>query len=159
MHVSNSGAVVVCAVDFTDGELVRHDGVWHAQVGKELKVHEPHQGSVEFHKGAHNFVVHIERQSLVELVGGHPSDLLSHNLNTVVDTFDGEERLGDALGDRAVQKEVFVEVTALLQILGLDFEGQVLGELCEKRDQTERVVQIGKSIHKCWVAVLNNGGQ
>jgi len=88
--------------------------VLKTQIAEQLEVDELEEWNIKLKESSHDFVVDIEGQSLVELVRLHPRDVLSHDLNTVVDTLDWEESLGKVLSDGAVEHKVFVEVLACL---------------------------------------------
>lgn len=88
-----------------------------SKISVELEVDELEKGSVELQESAHDLVIDIKRQSLIELIRGDPSDGLPHDLNLVVDTLDGEESLFEALGDCAIQHELFHQTLALFNLL------------------------------------------
>ena len=67
------------------------------EIGEEFVVCEFEKRNVEFSKCAHHFEVDIEGQSLIEFVWLDPSDRLAHDLNSIVDALDGEERFCEAL--------------------------------------------------------------
>lgn len=85
-----------------------HTSEWvlESHIGEKLVVGKFKQRLVEFQECSHNFVVDVERQALVKLVGLHPGDGHSHDLNAVVNTFDRQEGLCEALAHRAVQHKV-----------------------------------------------------
>jgi hypothetical protein len=93
---------------------------------------------------------------LIELVRGDPGDLLPHDLNTVVNTLDGEESLGETLSYGAVVHEVFVELSARLKLFLVDLECQMLRELGEERDEAESVVQVAQGIDERGVSVFDH---
>ena len=51
-------------------------------------IHEFQQSDVELKECTHHLVVYIERQLLVELVRGYPSDWRAHYLYLVVNPLD-----------------------------------------------------------------------
>ena len=69
---------------------------------------------------------------MVELIWRDPSDLLAHDFYSVVNTFNGVESFGKALGDRAVKHEVSVELAACLQVFLFYFKSKMLWELSEQ---------------------------
>ena len=73
---------------FLKRNLFLLQGIGESQVGEEFEVDEFEEGHVEFGEGSHHFVVDVKRHSLVEFVRLDPSYWLSHDFDTIVDTFD-----------------------------------------------------------------------
>jgi len=130
LHGSNGVTVQVREIVANLREVL--DGVLQAQVTEEFEVDKLKKTDVKFSKGAHNFVINVERKSLVELVRSQPCNWDSHYLNAVVDTLNREERLSEVLGHCAVEHEVSVQDAALLQILLVHFQSLMLGKLSEE---------------------------
>lgn len=131
----------------------------HAQVREQLEVDKAEQRDVELSEGAHDLKVDIKGDTLVELVRRDPGNRLSHNLDTVVDTLNREERFGEVLRDRAIEKEVAVEIPTRRKCLLVNLECLVLGELGKERDHAECIVQITQSIDERRVAVFDDRAQ
>ena len=127
---SSDGIAVQVRVGLTDLREFS-DRVLKAEITKKFEVDELEQTDVKFSEGTHYLVIYIERQSLVELIRGYPSDWDSHDLYSVVDALDGEEGLGKVLSDCAVKHEISVQSLALLNILLVDFQSLMLGKLGE----------------------------
>ena len=102
------------------------DRVLKAKITEKFEVDELEEVDVKFSEGAHNFIVYVKRQSLVELVRSYPSNWHSHYFDTVVNSLDGEESFGEVLSDSAVKHEVSVQFPALLNILLVDLQSLVL---------------------------------
>lgn len=111
-----------------------------SQVSEQLVVDEPDQGGIELQESGHDLVIDIERQPLVELVRSDPGNVLSHNLNLVVNTLDGVEGFFEALGDCAVSHEVFDQLAACCDFLLGDLESLMLGETCEQTQKAHCII-------------------
>lgn len=68
----------------------------------ELEVDESQKGCVKFFKSTNNFIINIEWKSLIELEWSDPCNILSHNLNLIINTLNTEERLLKTLSDCAI---------------------------------------------------------
>lgn len=82
------------------------DRILHAQVAKEFEVDESKQGTVKLKESSHNFIVHIKRQLLIELIWTDPSNRLSHYLYLVVNSLYREKCFLKTLCYCVVQQEL-----------------------------------------------------
>lgn len=105
------------------------DWIRHAAIRKKFVIDEFEKGNVELGEGAHDFVINIKWKSLVEFIWADPGDLLTHDFNSVVDTFNGVEGFREALTHRAVKHKVTVELAANFEVFLFNFECQMLREL------------------------------
>ena len=110
--------VIVIALSERDFDL----RIRHAEVSEQLEVGEFKEGDIELCESSHHAEVDIKGKPLVEFVRGDPGNLLAHELNPVVDALDREERLGEALGDRAVKHEVSVQLRTNVEGLLFDIQ-------------------------------------
>ena len=108
--------------------------IWQSKIREEFVVGELKQSHVEFDESSHYFVVNIEGKTLVEFIWLDPSDLLTHYLDSVVDTLDREEGLSEALWKGAIEHEVFIECLACFKVFLLHFESEMLWELSKEWD-------------------------
>lgn len=132
-----------------------NDWISHAAVRKKFIVNEFQQSNIEFSKCAHNFVIYIEWQPLIEFVWGNPGNLLPKNLNSVVYTLDGVESLSKALTYCAVKHKITIELATRLKFAFFYFECKMLRELCEKRYETKSIIEVTKCIYKGRIAFFN----
>ena len=77
--------------------------------------------NVELLEGSDHFIIDIKWQFLIELVWGHPRDVLTHNLNLVVNPFDAEKRFLEGLRDGAVGHPLFVQSVRHLNVFRFYF--------------------------------------
>jgi len=114
--------------------------VFDSQVHEQFVVHESEQGQVELQEGTHDFVVDVEGEFLVELVGADPGNALTHDLCLVVNALNREKGLFEALGGSAVKQELVKQKRTLLGLLLGDLKCVMLRQVREKTDKAQGVV-------------------
>ena len=123
---------------------------------EQLEVDEPEEGDIELLEGADDFVVDIEWQSLVELVGGHPGHCLSHQFHLIINSLDAQKCLLEALRNGAVSHPLVVEFLGHLDVFIIEAEGLVLGESGEQRNEAEGIVHVPECILESRISLLND---
>ena len=114
---------------------------------------------IEFHECTNDFVINVERKSLIELIWSNPSNVLSHNFNLIVNALNTEEGLGEALGDGAIGHPLRVQLLADLNVFVGNFEALMLWKVGEQRDEAKSVVHVSQGILEGRIALSDHVAQ
>ena len=98
--------------------------------------------TVEFFESSDDFIIDVEWQFLIELVRSNPCDVLTHDFDLVVYSFNAEKGFLEGLRDGAVGHPLFVESVCHLDILRVDFESLMLREVGEQGKQAQSIIKV-----------------